>query len=88
MIHQSGRLRQLLLQELQNTSYAAHPGVRKTTFALLEWVWWPNLAMDVSALLLGAKCAGRQRMLSNTLKGYCNFCLFCNLSLSDVLLIS
>ena len=46
VIPQSGGLRQLLLQKLHNTGYAAHLGVRKTTSALLEWVWWPNLAVD------------------------------------------
>ena len=50
---QSGGLRQLLLQELHNTSYAAHLGVRKTTPALLEWVWWPNLAVDVKRFVTG-----------------------------------
>ena len=53
MIPWSGGLWQLLLQELHNTSYAAHLEVRKTTSALLEWVWWPNLAVDVKRFFAG-----------------------------------
>ena len=33
--------------QLHNTSYAAHLGVHKTASDLLEWVWCPNLAVDV-----------------------------------------
>ena len=51
----SGGLWQLLLQELHNTSYAVHLGVGKTTSALLEWVWWPNLAEDVKRFVSGCK---------------------------------
>ena len=47
MIPWSGGLQQLLLQELHNSSYSADLGVRKTTSALLEQVWWPNLAIDI-----------------------------------------
>ena len=54
VVPQSGGLRQLLLQELHNASYAAHLGVRKTTFALLERVWWSNL--DVNAKKFVAGC--------------------------------
>ena len=53
VIPRSGGLRQLLLQELHNTSYAAHLGVRKTTSALLERVWWSNLAVDVKRFVAG-----------------------------------
>ena len=53
VIPRSGGLRQLLLQELHNSSYAAHLGVRKTTSALLERVWWPNLAVDVKRFVAG-----------------------------------
>ena len=53
MIPRSGGLRQLFLQELHNSSYAAHLGVRKTTSALLERVWWPNLAVDVKRFVAG-----------------------------------
>ena len=51
--HSSG-LRQLLLQELYNASYAAHLGVCKTTSPLLERVWWPNLAINVKEFV--AEC--------------------------------
>ena len=47
VVPRSGGLHQLLLQELHNASYAVHLGVCKTTSALLEHVWWPNLAVDV-----------------------------------------
>ena len=53
MIPWSDGLRQLLLQELHNTSYAVHLGVRKTTSAFLEWVWWPNLAVNAKHLVAG-----------------------------------
>ena len=53
MIPWSGGLQQLLLQKLHITSYDAHIGVRKTTSALLEWVWWPNLAVDVKHFVAG-----------------------------------
>ena len=49
----SGGLRQLLLQMLRKTSYAAHLGIKKTTSAFLEWVWWPNLAVDVKQFVAG-----------------------------------
>ena len=53
VIPRSGKLQQLLLQELHNMGYAAHLGVQKTTSALLEWVWWPNLAVDVKCFVAG-----------------------------------
>ena len=53
VVPRSGGLRQLLLQELHNASYAAHLGVRKTTSALMERVWWPNLAVDVKRFVAG-----------------------------------
>ena len=53
VIPRSGGLRQLLLQELHNSSYAAHLGVRKITSALLERVWWPNLAVDLKRFVAG-----------------------------------
>ena len=53
VIPQSGRLQQLLLQKLHNSSYSAHLGIRKTTSALLEWVWWPNPAVDVKCFVAG-----------------------------------
>ena len=53
VIPRSGGLRQLLLQELHNSSYAAHLGVRKTTYALLERVWWRNLTVDVKRFVPG-----------------------------------
>ena len=34
-------LRQLLLQEMHNSAYHAHLGVRKTIEALQQRVWWP-----------------------------------------------
>ena len=49
----SGGLQKLLLQELHNASYAAHLGVRKTTSALIERVWWPNLAVDAKKFVAG-----------------------------------
>ena len=49
----SGGLRQLLLQELHNASYAAYLGVCKTTSALLERMWWPNLAVNVKKFVAG-----------------------------------
>ena len=55
MIPQSGGLRQLLMQELHNSSYAVHLGVQKTTFALLEWVWWPSLTVDVKRFVAGCQ---------------------------------
>ena len=53
VLPRSGGLCQLLLQELHNASYAAHLGVLKTTSALLEHVWWPNLAVDVKKFVAG-----------------------------------
>ena len=53
VVPRSGALRQLLLQELHNASYAAHLGVRKTTSALLEHVWWPHLAVDAKKFVAG-----------------------------------
>ena len=53
VILRSVGLRQFLLQELHNTSYAAHFGVRKTTSALLEWVLWPNRDADVKRFVAG-----------------------------------
>ena len=53
VVPRSGGLRQLLLQELYNMSYAAHLGVQKTTFALLERAWWPNLAVNVKKFVAG-----------------------------------
>ena len=48
MIPRSGELRLLMLGELHSSCYAAHLGVKKTTIALLERFWWPNLALDVN----------------------------------------
>ena len=53
LIPRSGGLWQLLLQELRNMSYAAYLGIQKTISALLEWVWWPNLAVDVKHFVAG-----------------------------------
>ena len=53
MVPRSGGLRQHLLQELHNTGYTAHLGVCKTTSALLERVWWPNLAVNVKKFIAG-----------------------------------
>ena len=53
VIPPSGGLQQLLLQELHKTSYAAHFLVCKTISALIEWVWWPNLAVDVKRFVAG-----------------------------------
>ena len=53
MIPWSGGLRQLLLQELHNISYAAHLSIQKTTTALLERVWWLYLAVDVKHFITG-----------------------------------
>ena len=53
VVPQSGGLHQLLLQELHNASYAAHLGVQKTTYALLEHVWWPNFAVNVKKFVAG-----------------------------------
>ena len=46
-------LRQLLLQELYNASYVVHLAVHKTTSALLERVWWPNLAINIKKFVAG-----------------------------------
>ena len=51
-----------MLEELHNYCYAAHLGVLKTISALLGCVWWPNLALDVSALLLVARYVNVPRM--------------------------
>ena len=53
VISRSGELRQLLLQELHNTSYAVHIGIRTTKSALFECFWWPNLAVDVKRFVAG-----------------------------------
>ena len=53
VVPQSSSLCQLLLQELYNASYAAQLGVQKTTPALLEHVWWPNIAVDVKKFVTG-----------------------------------
>ena len=53
MVPRTGGLRQLLLQELHNASYALHLGVCKTTSAILEHVWWPNLAVNVKKFVAG-----------------------------------
>ena len=53
VIPQSGVLQQLLLKELHTTSLSAHLGVPKTTCALLERVWWPNIAVDVKHFVAG-----------------------------------
>ena len=48
-----GVLCQVLLQELHIASCTVHLGVCKTTSALLERVWWPNLAVDVKKFVAG-----------------------------------
>ena len=53
VVLRSGGLRQLLQQKLHNASNAAHLGIHKTTTALLECVWWPNLAVDVKNFVAG-----------------------------------
>ena len=42
-----GGLRQLLIEELHNSSYAAHLGARKTVAALKQRVFWPHMHRDV-----------------------------------------
>ena len=53
VVPRSGGLCQLLQQELHSKSYSAHLSVCKTTSALLERVWWPNLAVNVKKLVTG-----------------------------------
>ena len=53
MIPQSGGLHEKLMQELHNSCYATYVGVSKMTLALLAWVWWPNLALDVECFIVG-----------------------------------
>ena len=53
VVPRSGGLHRLLLQELHNASNAVHLGACKTTSALLEHLWWPNLAVNVKKFVAG-----------------------------------
>ena len=53
VIPKAGGLRQLLLQELHNTAYSCHLGVRKTISGLQARVWWLKLPADVKHFVSG-----------------------------------
>ena len=55
VVPRSSGLHQLLLQELHNASCVVHLGVCKTTSALLEYMWWPNLAVDDKKYVAGCE---------------------------------
>ena len=70
VITRSRDLCQLLMQEVLISCYAAKLGVRKTMWALLVWVWWPNLALDIEHFVAGCaicKCTKDINMQPATL---------------------
>ena len=55
VIPKADGLHQFLPQELHNSAYHCHLGVRKTISALQSHVWWPKLPVDVKRFVSGCE---------------------------------
>ena len=52
-------LRRTLMEEVHNSLYGAHLGVRKTVAALQHRVWWPDMGKHVATFVRGCSVCQR-----------------------------
>ena len=58
-------LRDMLLEELHSSSYAAHLGVRKTVALLKQRMFWPKLEVLVKKIVRGCAVCQRTKDVNN-----------------------